>query len=342
MALRFGYALGMHVRNEDRSATAVRKELLTLTWWSVYSLERILSAITGRPSIVAEAYCSVILPLPMNAEDIDEATIKARFGRQPRWAFSETAAPSETSEASSSRGFDNSSLDPTNSGSYLASIVKLQYISEKVLHNLYSHSIVSKSWKDVQQSITDLSRDLEMWVTALPPGLNFFQDLDGDQKMQQERNILKVHYLSTKLLTTRPCLCRLDRRISEQTQSSDDFNKRMATTCVGAAKAIAALVPDNMTQNRTLIYAIFPWWAAVHYLVQAMAILMLEMCYEADNPNSEQSETVMSLKKLVETLRELRTSNRMARRAYSIIVDLLKKLVARIKIVSVLHMYILH
>ncbi|KAK7188591.1 fungal specific transcription factor domain-containing protein [Paraphaeosphaeria sporulosa] len=335
MSIRFGFSLGLHIRNEDRTATAVKKELLSRIWWAVYSLDRTLSAVTGRPSVGADVHSSTTLPLPISANDIDEAIIQAKFGTRPKWGSATAGSPSD---AGSSRAPSATPLggnpsgtdardtlnDEANAGTFLIAVVKLGMVSNNVLNQLYSPNLVTKSWKDIQGYISQLADDLDAWLYSLPAGLDPFKDHGRGQTMQQERNILKTYYYSTKILICRPCLCRLDRRIRSQTQSSVNFNHQTAAQCVAAAKSIAACLPDDMAVWGKEIYKIFPWWSAVHYLMQSIAILLLEACYEA-----ESSAVLPAVKKLVRWLRELSSTNRTAERAYSITVDLLKKLASR-------------
>ena len=325
MAVRFGFALGLHVRNEDRSATAVKKELLSRIWWAVYSLDRILSAITGRPSICAEIYCSTSLPLSISSGDINEATIEAKYGQQPRWPSLHTrpegSNPSSLTVSEATPGLD---ADSANSGSFLTATVRLGMLSNDIVTRLYSPNLITKSWKDVQRSIAHMLEELDGWLSGLPKGLNPFEDNGSNYSMQHERNIIKTYYYSTKILICRPCLCRLDRRIKSQTEKSDKFNHKVAVQCVSSAKSIAASLPDDMAVWNKEIYRVFPWWAAMHYVMQAIAILLLEACIEVDG-----MDILPALKKLVRWLRALRASNSMANRAYTITVDLLRKLTMR-------------
>jgi hypothetical protein len=71
-ALRYAWAIGLHVGKEDPSAPALGDESLARTWWSLYSLEQTLSTITGRPSMTIDAFDSI--PLPISATE-EQATI---------------------------------------------------------------------------------------------------------------------------------------------------------------------------------------------------------------------------------------------------------------------------
>ncbi|KAJ4357566.1 uncharacterized protein N0V89_002142 [Didymosphaeria variabile] len=334
--LNLVFAIGAvysHLIEADWSAD-VKKEILSRIWWAVHSLDRILSAVTGRPSVGAEIHSSTTLPLPISANDIEEATIEAKFGRRAKWGSGTATSPSDAGSsrsaavrppgnASNASEASNAS-DVANAGTFLTAIVKLGMVSNNVLTQLYSPNLVTKSWREVQENIAQLSEDLDVWLASLPRGLDPFKDNGRDYTMQQERNILKTYYFSTKILICRPCLCRLDRRIQSQTQSSANFNHQVASQCVAAAKSIAACLPDDMSVWGKEIYKIFPWWSAVHYLMQSIAILLLEACYEAEGIN-----ILPAVKKLVRWLKELSSSNRTAERAYSITVDLLKKMASR-------------
>ncbi|KAF2867970.1 fungal-specific transcription factor domain-containing protein [Massariosphaeria phaeospora] len=338
MSLRGGCALGLHMRNEDRNASVEKKEILGRIWWGLYSLERILSAITGRPSVGMESDCSVPLPLPLSTDEINGAIIASRFGPQSAVYFAQEHIRSEPNAASSSSirmltDTEKSSNEPTNSGSYLKHAVTMGMINQRTLVALYAPSVASKSWQTVQKDIAELDEDLDAWSASLPLGLNFLQH-EEEHQYTQERNALALHYYSTKILITRPCVCRLDRRIPDQTQKSRNFNQHIAETCIGAAKAISDLLPDDFQHQRVMLYKMGPWWILVHYIMQALAVLMLEVSYEAVNFPRDRHDMVPSIKKLVRWLRHTRSNNRMAGRAYDIVLQLLHKLTLKINIVG--------
>ncbi|ORY19882.1 fungal-specific transcription factor domain-domain-containing protein [Clohesyomyces aquaticus] len=338
ISVRFAYALGLHVRNEDRSASAVRKETLVRMWWGLYSLERVLSAVSGRPSVVHEIYCSVPLPLPLSTEEMDEDTIASRTRRS---AFDETSSfRSESGAGSSLKGSINSptwpsSKEPTNSGSYLLSWTRLSMITHKSVTQLYSARTVSKSWEDIQLSIVALTAELEAWAASLPSDLDFTAPNRG-QPFQRERDILEMNYYGTRILITRSCVCRLDRRIQNQSQGSSAFNHRTGRACVAAAISVAGLLPNQVEPAR--IYQLGPWWSIIHSLMQALAILLLELSYEVavevgdNNPKPQDRQDIAtSLRKLMDWLKAMRSSNKMAERAYSVALGLLEKVVDKVK-----------
>lgn len=150
----------------------------------------------------------------------------------------------------------------------------------------------------------------------------------------REQNTLDILYHNTKILINRPCLCRLDRRIVNQTASSNDFNERAAITCVASAKAIATLLPEDPERHVVNLYESGPWWSMVHNIMQSLVVLLLEISLRGKHFPQDRHKIIPSLKKLVRWLRAMRATNGVAKRAYSIAFSLLKKMVATISIVS--------
>jgi hypothetical protein len=338
-ALRSGIAMGLHVRNEDQNLDVVKKENLSRIWWGNHCLELLVSAITGRPGIEMEGICSVPLPLPTSSEDIEKSVIETRFRGSgeavilPKKSLRSQDAEFESQEQTAHH-YPASAYGPANSGSYLKHTVLLSQITRKAL-GLYAASTVNESWQSVQQTITALLEELEKWAASLPDGLNILNraDFPGNQ-YAREQNVLDVLYKSTKILITRPCLCRLDRRITNQSKDSEDFNEKMATECVNTAKAVAELLPNNPAIHLVILYQAGPWWKMVHVIMQALLILLLEVTKAPSNFPEDRQNIQPYLMKLIAWLRVMRRNNGMARRAYSIVLGLMKKVASTIDIVS--------
>lgn len=223
---------------------------------------------------------------------------------------------------------------PANSGSYLKSMVNLGEITQAAL-SLYGDDTMRGTWESIQRTIAHQNDELDAWATALPEGLNFFHrsNVTG-HRYRREQNTLDIMYHGTKILITRPCLCRLDRRIPNQTASSNTFNRRAALLCVDAAKSIAKLLPDATESNLVILYQAGPWWQMVHVIMQALVVLLLEIVLEAKYFPDDRLDVIPPLKKLLRWLRIMRMNNGMAVRAYSLSLALMKKLASTIQFVS--------
>lgn len=127
----------------------------------------------------------------------------------------------------------------------------------------------------VQNKITELLGDLEEWATIAFPSPTSSQDSNRQPVFDRERFLLRIAYWSNKILITRPCLCRIERRISNESDKSINFNSQAAETCVEAARELANLFPEQ--PDLTFVYVQGPWWDMVH---------ISEYCYK---PNPRQS-----------------------------------------------------
>jgi hypothetical protein len=87
--------------------------------------------------------------------------------------------------------------------------------------------------------------------------------------LDRERFLLTIYYWSTKILITRPCLCRIERRISSESDQSVNFNAKAADICVNAAQEMAKLFPDQ--PDTSFIYSQGPWWDVVHISEQIVS-----------------------------------------------------------------------
>jgi len=341
MALRFGYALGLHTCNQSSTSGPAKKEILARIWWGHYTLERLLATLTGRPSIVVGGSCSVPLPLPLLSEEIEEAIIESRFGDQTFRSNIFTAqivsSPDVATLGSRHEYFPDrttASVDATNPSSYLKSMVQLFEIAQDAL-SLYPFSATGQSWQGIPGVMVELTGKLDSWIESLPDvprGLKF--PAASRPYDHRERNMIDIVYHSTVILINRPCMCRLDRRITNQPARLNEFNQRSALTCVESAKAVARLLPDSPVFDVTLLYDSGPWWNMVHTIMQSLIVLLLEISYEAIQLPHDRREIIQEMKKLVRWLRAMRATNGMARRAYVIVMNLFRALVNTVNMVS--------
>lgn len=107
----------------------------------------------------------------------------------------------------------------------------------------------------------ELLDELEEWRKESLPQDTGSEDPNYHQD-ERERFMLRLYYWSTKILITRPCLCRLERRIANESDTSVNFNAQMAEACVQAAREMTKLFPDEPDPN--FMYASGPWWTIVH------------------------------------------------------------------------------
>jgi hypothetical protein len=149
-----------------------------------------------------------------------------------------------------------------------------------------------------------------------------------------------MSYWSATILATRPCLCRLERRIRNQSDSSANFDANAAEACLNAALEIAKLFPSQ--PNIEFIYTNGPWWNIVHIskfcpeginshtlimailVMQSAAVLLLKMAYRAEGARTGAPPVAPSIKKLIRWLRAMQKNDLVAARAYEVLWRILK------------------
>ncbi|CAN9173970.1 unnamed protein product [Alternaria alternata] len=315
ISIRLALALGLHLRNEDSGAEESKKELLVRTWWSLQSTESLVSAITGRPPVIAFEDCTASLPRSPPGEQLNHRDMLRKFARRGTGDDSpHTTTDSYTSES----GQQGSGRD-----CYLINHINITFISQRALLELYSPRTAARSWKSVQGSISGLLNELEEWSKAALPGGRQAARKKHMTGLEREQFLIKADYWSTKMLVTRPCLCKIERRIRNESKASVEFNKTSAEACVGAALEMTKLFPDE--PDLDFIYSKGPWWAIVHFIMQSIAVLILEMAYRNREMESSEPSMVVSIRKLIRWLSAMRHNDPVAARAHHVIKRVLKR-----------------
>lgn len=341
MALRFAVALGLHVRNDDCSASDVKREVLIHVWWSLYNLERQLTIMTGRPSGIGEQFCSVPLPQSLPGQRrIKDTDVVKDFRMSSVASAGSPAAHSDPffgsrSISNTGSGLGYSSLDVTkaNIGSYFRAVVSLYGIIQGIIVSLYSAEAKIRSSDELHQEIVQLDRRLDDWHTKLPIHLDFQIPCYGltapRDSFFRERTSLILQFCSAKILLTRPYLSSFMGLVkhTEGKTIPVDFTQRMADTCVETAKAVVDLLPGE-PQPRFL-YECGSWWTAVHSLMQALAVLLLALHYSS---GLSESNIVLSRYcwKIIRWLHSLDST--LADRAYRVAVHCFKVIAERLEL----------
>jgi hypothetical protein len=122
-------SLGLHLRNEVPGVDANRKEMLEMMWWSLHSIETLVSCITGRPPTISIEDTTV--PLPKESFPDDQPASKQPLSN----------AAQMSSEASSHA---SSSTIPVD---FLNINLRIALLTQKALNGLYSPRIAMRSWQ---------------------------------------------------------------------------------------------------------------------------------------------------------------------------------------------------
>jgi hypothetical protein len=116
--------------------------------------------------------------------------------------------------------------------------------------------------QEIQTSIKELLQGLEVWSSRALSGAKTSSGSQRHGEVEREHLLLMMHYWSTKILITRPCLCRTERRIQNESDVSAAFNVQMAKICVTSARELISLFPEE--PDLEFVYAKAPWWSVIH------------------------------------------------------------------------------
>lgn len=130
VSIRIAMSLGLHLRNEVPGAETSKKDSLISTWWSLHSIECLMSSITGRPPIISIEDSTV--PLPKGPDTESEPTSKRTTSSQARIQSTESS-----SRVSSCFSANN----------YLRSTVDIALLTQKTLSGLYAPRTAIQSWQ---------------------------------------------------------------------------------------------------------------------------------------------------------------------------------------------------
>ena len=353
IAIRHASTLGLNLRNASKDVQEASKEIRYRVWWALCSIERGLAVMTGRPTSFAETDCTAPLPLPLEEDSLYSTALtspqvihsfRRMSSQESRQHDMSRSSPSSNSHSSKVRASPTSSMPlmsptlqsssqemkqaiPPSSALAFGFSMRLSTFTNEVLSRLYRADVMDQSWAHVQGTIASLNLKLEKLQSDLPSIFDFSKK-QRDQQFMPQRLGLGFFYYSTSIIINRPCLCRIDRKIPNESGKARDFNRETAARCVHAARDMLGLLPDE--PNPVGLYKVAPWWCLVHYLMQAAAVMMLEMSFRADHMPTEVEEVFRCAKKALEWLRSMADDDEAARRASVLCNDLLHKVAPKV------------
>ncbi|KAL8870206.1 MAG: hypothetical protein Q9174_003698, partial [Haloplaca sp. 1 TL-2023] len=298
-------AQGMHLINTTPNMPDAEKELRGTIWFSVLSLERTVTVITGRPSIIRDLDCSAVLqPTP---------TVSIKNRKSVR-------GPNERPNKQALQGIQSSNFAPD--ATFFKQYVDLTSLADEALSTLYSAHTRDMKWSEAQATILKLDQKLSTWNSKLPKA--FLTDLRPQEMGASGVSLsLGMLFYSTRIIINRPCLCRLDRRISKHSKVSDAINMAAAERCVVSARGMLNLLPNGPGQDPSIIYRAPLWWMAFHHLKRAATVLILEMTFQAEHTPAASEEMLDDAKKAINWLHVIGASSTPAHSAWITLSQLL-------------------
>jgi hypothetical protein len=214
--------------------------------------------------------------------------------------------------------------------SHFSCRVRLSFLSHRIYSSLYSVG-GDMTWSDVQDAVRQFNIELMHWRSMLPVELTVLRTQQPIRSSDPGIE-LAMYYWSVRMILHRPCLCNLEGRIVNESRASRDFNQEAAVACVDAALALLRLMPDS--PNIGEAYRILPWWSLLHYVCQAAAILILELCLAAQHCPLRVGEILDGLKKAISYLRMMSRASLSAYKAWRVCRQLMTDSTSRLGIAT--------
>lgn len=294
MALRSALSLGINLRLTDDKTHDTSKEARCRLWWSIYSLEHLLTSMHGRASCIGESLCAVPPPIPLDEESFKEPHVRELLTNLP---YRETQLRSTRFETQPQlqEGPSWTSLCTPCPSLFFYYLVDLTLISQAVLNKVYSIDGAREGTSQTEWCLQTYSLRMDRWRSSLPPTYQFATEsgpwhvnhaqLDENLPFTRERVCLAMAYYSARITLCRPCLTE-PRTHQPQTQSlTEDSLSRvqlradMATQCLQAACSLISILPDE--SDATWLARLTPWWSVLHFLMQATTALLLTLSSSA-------------------------------------------------------------
>jgi ABC-type antimicrobial peptide transport system ATPase subunit len=124
-------------------------------------------------------------------------------------------------------------------------------------------------------------------------------------------------------MITRPCLCQHDRRKMTGSKIAL-FHQNMADACVNSVKEIVVLFPDNFSISR--LSEASAWWQFLHYLIQAIVVLLIELKFWAKLRIAAPDELITPVEGALHSIWLLSEFDASALRAWRLCSELYRKI----------------
>ena len=328
-AIRQAIALGLHLRISTGTISDLENQRRLKLWNSLYSLEVLLSSMTGRPKCVS--FSDVTVPRDVFQRSRPGPGLVSMGRNWPSsWMDSHTVwleylgadrllAVNFAGGSVDWTSFTSVGLGPSRSH-FIASL-QLCHISDDVGKRLYSAGS-EQTWFDVQNTIRDLGSRLREWRNRLPQELRKeyvgLTEFDGRSRLE-----LSTSFHSLSMTLYRPCLCEI--KIDGESPQSHKFNRDCAKSCVEAALHMVDMLPDTPIGHQ--VFQVFPWWALLHYTCQAAAVLLLELCLNMQHMPATAGTVMLGLRKALHHLFGLSENSKSALKAWNTLQPLFEKAV---------------
>ncbi|KAL4925535.1 Zn(II)2Cys6 transcription factor [Aspergillus undulatus] len=273
-AVRSAVSLGLNLRALSDQIDPVSKEIRTRIWWSIFSLEHLLSSMTGRAPCADYRSMSLRPPVPYDEGSFHSPELQELLAntqeQEERLQWTIHADDSRLEERA--RWFQSF---PASQSLYFFHSVDLFLITHVAVLAVYSLTAMKETG---QSGIPHHQKNLDRWLSNLQAPFAFTNkegelNLDRNSKVQVS---LALEFYSSQIILARPCLTRSDMKAGTNIRfPRSRFGNDTAKICVHSAMALMDVLPDMPDTNWILKKT--PWWCILHFIMQALTVLLIQL-----------------------------------------------------------------
>ncbi|PWY77083.1 C6 transcription factor [Aspergillus heteromorphus CBS 117.55] len=369
MAFRSAVSLGINLRFVDDRTQYPAKEARGRLWWSIFLLEHLLTAVTGRASCVGESLSSTPLPIPFDEDKFGRPDVLPLLQDSSLRSSRLKLTLLQTEEEARATAAWLATCEPSSS-LFFHCTVDLAIITQAVLYKIYSIQGLRDRASQVEQRIHRYNDILDIWVSKVPEPYRFitgtndqFDASDRDSNYTREQLSLAINYYSARITLCRPCLSHAgatkpsslspdggtssSRRNSRSTSHPrSQFRYEMAIICIRSACNLLAVLPD--TPDILWLSSVTPWWCILHYIMQATTAILIHLSSWPPGPArrsrsishedstqcvfTDMSTLVRKTKKALHWLNHMAVSHTASRRAFRLCHSVVRRLAPSLNI----------
>ncbi|KAL4750705.1 hypothetical protein BDW72DRAFT_175425 [Aspergillus terricola var. indicus] len=281
-AARLAISMGLNLCADGDQIDPVSKEMRTRLWWSIFSLEHVLSGMTGRPPCINCQSMSVRLPLPFDEAQFRlpgvEELLKIPAARERKLQWTVHATESELY----ARDQWFATIRPRKS-LYFFHMVDLSVIMQAASRAIYGLTAAKGS---LESNITFYREKLKLWLSSLQPAFAFTRHANGYRRDSgemlglashcRERTGLALAYYSSQVVLTRSCLTYPEVQAGTNVQTPRSrYGDDTAKSCVHFALALVSVLPDQ--PDMKWISKLTSWWCLLHSIMRALTVLLMQL-----------------------------------------------------------------
>ncbi|KAL4740441.1 fungal-specific transcription factor domain-containing protein [Aspergillus similis] len=282
-AARLAISMGLNLCVDGDQIDPVSEETRTRIWWSIFTLEHVLSGMTGRPPCIDCQSMSVRLPLPFDEAQFRlpavEELLNTPTARERKLKWTVNATESELY----ARDRWLVTICPRQS-LYFFHLVDLSVIMQVASKAIYG---LAAAKDNVEGNISFYRGKLKLWLSSLQPAFAFTThnanvrrrgsgEMPGLASNCRERTSLALAYYSSQVVLTRSCLTypAVQTGTNALTPRSR-FGDDMAKSCIHFALALVSVLPDQ--PDMRWISKLTSWWCLLHSIMRALTVLLIQL-----------------------------------------------------------------